>query len=118
LYHCTILPPNVNPYILRRKGVRLSNSGLPVIQTAVSVISRQRLASFLGHGIEALQRLQQEGLAILPWELEQTLVAAFTNFSPDPRDRALTELVQDLVISRQILEELPTLSIWNDPTLR
>jgi hypothetical protein len=41
-----------------------------------------------------LRRLQQEGLAIPPLEFEQTLAAAFTNFSLDPWDRALTELVQ------------------------
>jgi hypothetical protein len=49
-----------------------SNSGIPVIQTAVSVISHERLPRFLWHGIGA----QQEGLAILPLEFEHTLAAA------------------------------------------
>jgi hypothetical protein len=50
-----------------------------------------------------LQRLQQEGFAILPLEVEQTLAVIFTNFSSRPWDRALTELVQDVAISRQII---------------
>jgi hypothetical protein len=50
-----------------------------------------------------LQRLQQEGLAILPLEFEQTLAAVFANFSPDPWDRALTELVQVCGIHRRFI---------------
>jgi hypothetical protein len=103
-------------YFTPKRSGAFKTAAFQFIQTAVfCVLTVKAGQASCAMESEHCREYNKKELAIRPLEFEQTLVAAFTNFSPDPRDRALTELVQDLVISRQILEELPTLSIGTTP---